>query len=68
MGWLQQIAKARPRLTVTEIDNIVLRARRYGVKVRLDPPHPRTAWNVPHLNIGKRGQVHLAVPQGYQLP
>jgi len=38
------------------------------VKVRLDPPHPGTNWEVPHLNVGEAGQVHLEVPEGYSNP
>ena len=38
------------------------------VDVRLDPPHPGTNWEVPHLNIGNEGQVHLEVPSGYDNP
>lgn len=33
-----------------------------------DPPHLGTTCDVPHLNIGGNGQVHLEVPVGYQLP
>lgn len=69
MSWLKEMAKGRPRLPAGQLDEIVLKARQMGVKVRLDPPHhPNTGWNVPHLNIGKNGQVYLEVPQGYRIP
>jgi hypothetical protein len=48
-------------------DDIALAARKYGVKLRLDPPHPGTPWNVPHFNVGEPG-VHVPVPEGYTLP
>jgi len=38
------------------------------VVIRLDPPHFGTDWDVPHLNIGSEGQVHLEVPEGYDHP
>jgi hypothetical protein len=53
-------------LTSSQADSIVAQAKKLGVDVRLDPPHPGTNWDVPHLNIGREGQVHLEVPQGTQ--
>jgi hypothetical protein len=55
-------------MTKEQIDHIVELAKKYGVDVRLDPPHPGTPWNVSHLNIGKDGQVHIPVPTGYTIP
>jgi hypothetical protein len=54
--------------TTVDLDDLVSTARQHGVDVRLDPPHPGTPWNVPHLNIGNKGQIHVPVPQGYVLP
>ncbi len=49
--------------------DLVTLADQYGVNVRLDPAHRRDkVWNVPHLNIGKGGQMHVPIPKGYQLP
>jgi hypothetical protein len=67
VNWLKNLCKAGAKLTKAELDEIVQEARRLGVSVRLDPPHPNTPWNIPHLNIGNKG-VHLPVPPGYQLP
>ena len=70
VSWLKELAKGRPRLPTSQLDEIVRNARQMGVAVRLDPPHPNMSnWNdVWHLNIGAKGQVHLEVPEGYRLP
>ena len=52
-------------LTADQVDQIVAKGKQLGVDIRLDPPHPGTAWEVPHLNVGREGQVHLRVPDGY---
>jgi hypothetical protein len=53
-------------LTKTEIDRLVQTARQHNVDViRLDPPHPGTPWDIPHLKIG---DAHIPVPVGYSLP
>lgn len=59
--------KSKSIPSTTLLDEIVQQARKYGVDIRLDPPHPGTPWEVPHLNIGKQG-VHIPVPSGYHLP
>jgi hypothetical protein len=67
--WIENIQKSGKTLTKAQADKIVKKARKYGVKVRLDPPHKKyKKWNVPHLNIGKKGQAHVKVPKGYKLP
>jgi RHS repeat-associated protein len=68
VNWLKNLGKAGTKLTAKEADEVIAEAKNLGVEVRLDPPHPGTDWNVPHLNIGKEGQVHLEVPQGYSNP
>ncbi len=66
---LQSEYKATGSIPSTnQLDIYIKRATEYGVQVRLDPPHPGTPWNVPHLNVGSSGQVHIPVPQGYTLP
>ena len=67
VNWLKNLQKSGVKLTQSELDDIVWEVRRLGVSVRLDPPHPGTPWNVPHLNTGK-ANVHLEVPRGYELP
>ena len=63
------LQKSGVTLTKAQADKIVKQARKYGVKLRLDPPHIKDPkWNVPHLNIGKKGQAHVRVPKGYKLP
>ena len=64
---MKNIEKSGKTLTRTQADDIVKNARQFNVKVRLDPPHPNTKWNVPHLNIGDKG-VHVKVPKGYVVP
>jgi hypothetical protein len=68
VSWLRQLG-LRPDtgLTAVEVDRIVCLARKYGVSIRLDPPHPGTPWDVPHLNIGKPN-IHVPIPPGYSLP
>jgi len=65
VNWLKNLSHADTKLTSSQADAIVQQAKNLGVDVRLDPPHPGTNWDVPHLNIGREGQVHLEVPQGY---
>jgi len=70
VSWMKNIekaAKAGIRLAANEIDDLVRLARGYKVDVRLDPPHPNTPWDMPHINIGRKG-YHIPVPDGYQLP
>jgi hypothetical protein len=55
-------------LTAEEADAVIAKAKQLGVDVRLDPPHPGTNWEKPHLNVGKNGQVHMEVPVGYNHP
>jgi RHS repeat-associated protein len=66
--WMENIQKSGKTLTKAQADKIVKQARKYGVKLRLDKPHINTKWDVPHLNIGKKGQAHVRVPKGYKLP
>ncbi len=68
VNWLKNLQKAGTSLGGDEADAVVSEAKRLGVDVRLDPPHPGTNWDVPHLNIGSNGQVHLEVPGGYTNP
>jgi RHS repeat-associated protein len=68
VNWLRNLQNPNVSLTPEQADAVVREARKLGVDVRLDQGHPRTRWNVPHLNLGVRGQVHLRVPQGYALP
>ena len=36
--------------------------RKRGVKVRIDEPHlPPNPWQVPHLNVGDKGQIHVPI-------
>jgi RHS repeat-associated protein len=65
VNWLKNLQRAGKSLTSEEADAVISEAKRLNVDVRLDPPHPGTDWDVPHLNIGKEGQVHLEVPSGY---
>lgn len=65
VNFCRNLERARARLTAAEADELVREARRYGVSFRLDPPHPNTPWDVPHLNIGDRG-VHVEVPPGWR--
>jgi RHS repeat-associated protein len=66
--WMKNIEKSGRTLTKAKADKIVKQARKYGVKVKLHGPHKHKKWNVPHLNIGKKGQAHVRVPKGYKLP
>jgi RHS repeat-associated protein len=68
VNWLKNLQKADVKLTNQQADAIINEAKTLNVEVRLDPPHPGTAWNVPHLNIGNAGQVHLEVAPGYSNP
>jgi RHS repeat-associated protein len=68
VNWLKNLQESGTKLNSTEADTLIKRANELGVDVRLDPPHPGTNWNVPHLNIGNEGQVHLEVPEGYSNP
>jgi hypothetical protein len=68
VNWLKNLQHAGTQLTSSQADAIAAQAKQLGVEVRLDPPHPGTYWDVPHLNIGKEGQVHLEVPEGYSNP
>jgi hypothetical protein len=74
VNWLRSVQNPAVRATKDEADRIVELARKYGLEPRLDPPHaptpriPDQKWTVPHLNIGDRGQAHVAVPDGYTLP
>jgi RHS repeat-associated protein len=67
VNWLRNVSKADVKLTPAEVDAIIEKAKELGVKVRLDPPHLDTPWDVPHLNIGD-ANVHIEVPQGYDNP
>ncbi|MCG3136725.1 MAG: hypothetical protein HJJLKODD_00561 [Phycisphaerae bacterium] len=70
ISWLKNLeheAKSGMRYAKEEIDSLVMQARAYGVDIRLDPAHPGTAWNMPHINFGTIG-VHIPVPPGYVLP
>jgi hypothetical protein len=55
------------QLSAADADAVAAKAADFHVDVRLDPPHPGLLES-PHLNIGKEGQVHLDVPQGYDHP
>jgi hypothetical protein len=68
VNWLKNLQGAGAKLTAEQADAVIAEAKSMGVEVRLDPPHPGTNWNVPHLNIGNSGQVHLEVPAGYSNP
>lgn len=68
VNWLANLQKTGTKLSTEQADTIIQEAKSLGVQVRLDPPHPGTNWDVPHLNIGSRGQVHLEVPAGYTNP
>jgi hypothetical protein len=67
VNWMKNLQKTGTKLTAEQAGAIVAEAKSLGVEVRLDPPHPGTNWDVPHLNIlniGSNGQVHLEVPPG----
>jgi RHS repeat-associated protein len=66
INWLKNIQRVGRKLTAKEADAVIEEANRLDVGVRLDPPHPGTNWDKPHLNVGKEGQVHLEVPVGYR--
>jgi RHS repeat-associated protein len=68
VNWLKNLSSSGTKLTAEEADAIIAKGEQLGVKVRLDPPHPGTNWEVPHLNVGEEGQVHLEVPQNYSNP
>jgi RHS repeat-associated protein len=68
VNWLKGLQFAGTKLTAEQADAVVAEAKSLGVEVRLDPPHANTRWDVPHLNIGNKGQVHLEVPAGYDNP
>jgi RHS repeat-associated protein len=68
VNWLKNLQAAGTKLTAEEADQVISEAKNLGVDVRLDPPHPGTNWDVPHLNLGSSGQVHLEVPEGYSNP
>ncbi len=65
VSWVRSLSHQGVNLTADQVDQIVAQGKQLGVDIRLDPPHPGTAWEVPHLNIGRDGQVHLQVPDGY---
>ena len=65
VSWVRSLSHQGVDLTADQVDKIVAQGKQLGVDIRLDPPHPGTAWEVPHLNIGRDGQVHLQVPDGY---
>ena len=65
VNWLRNLEHAGTKLTSSQADALAAQAKQLGVDVRLDPPHPGTNWDVPHLNFGREGQAHLEVPQGY---
>lgn len=64
----QNLQRAGQTVTKAAAGDLVRAARQHGVKVRLDPPHPKTNWSVPHLNVGAKGRVHVPVAEGYFLP
>jgi len=67
VNWLCSLQKrGNNNLTKEQADAIIEEANRLGVNVRLDPPHPQ--YPRPHLNVGKDGQAHLNVPEGYDHP
>jgi RHS repeat-associated protein len=68
VSWVRSLSHQGVDLTADQVDQIVAQGKQLGVDIRLDPPHPGTAWEVPHLNIGRDGQVHLQVPSGYTNP
>jgi hypothetical protein len=68
VNWLQNLENEKKILTAAEANSVIDEAKRLGVNVRLDPPHPGTNWDKPHLNFGSNGQVHLEVPSGYDYP
>ena len=68
VNWLKNLQRSGTMLTKEEADALIQEAQKLGVYVRLDPPHPGTNWNVPHLNLGNGGPVHLQVPAGYFNP
>ena len=68
VSWLMQTGKSGKTLSSAEADAVAAECKRLGVKVRLDPPHAGTDWDMPHLNVGSNGQAHIAVPPGYQNP
>ena len=67
VSWLTNLQRVGTILTHAEADAVIAECQALGVLVRLDPPHPGTNWNVPHLNIGI-ANVHLQVPNGYTHP
>jgi RHS repeat-associated protein len=68
VSWMKNIEKSGKTLTKAQADKIVKQAKKYGVKIRLDRGHLDTKWTGPHLNIGKKGNIHVKVPKDYVLP
>jgi RHS repeat-associated protein len=67
VNYAKNLEKAGQTVTREVADDLVRAARHHGVRVRLDPPHRGTPWNMPHLNVGNKG-VHVPVPKDYVLP
>lgn len=71
VSWMRNLERDRPTLTVADVDNLVHRARGYGVAIRALPAdlagHPGTNWSLPHIHFGD-AEVHVTVPPGYVLP
>lgn len=67
VNWLRNLQTNETAQTQAQVDAIVAESQSLGISVRLDPPHPGTNWNVPHLNISS-ANVHLEVPSGYTNP
>lgn len=75
LKWMENIQEAYKNeglvLSKAQLDTIVIEARKYGLQIRLDPPHMKkdNPWKIPHLNItGKNMNVHIPVPPDYVLP
>jgi RHS repeat-associated protein len=68
VNWLKNLQRDGTKLTKESLDFIIRMAGALGVKVRRVEIHPGTPWDTPHINIGRKGQVHLPVPEGYEKP
>ena len=51
-------------ITRSQADLLVKEARKRGIYVRIDKGHPKTEWEMPHLNIGgKDGTFHIPIKE-----
>jgi hypothetical protein len=73
MGWMQNLQEIYEGYhyvpTKQQLDEMIIEANKYQVYMMQSAKgHPRTPWDVPHINFGKKGQAHVPTPPGYQPP